>query len=677
MSGGLASWAARRTAAPEPVSRSRPESATRAPVRQPVAALGGRRSQVPSTRERMQASFVAGPRADSREAIRAVGLVEAAPVAPATAASPAAEALTTRDRIVNRALAVPVAAPSADAPASSVAVAPAEMRDRRRPQRSDAVLRPARPSALAPVIALVPRSQIAMPGVRGIAGRGDVVARSAPARAGPEAVPAGITATASPTRKLDPESSGAPARAGPDAVPKAGAASGSGASAEVCATARSWTLDTIFTGAENAARKGFEEYVDQKTRACKADRGVGGAYWLTGKALDFPGEVNDFYRDGHADQLVAMDGVIDAIAAVVGLLLGTARLRIQAGRGDVRTFVIGLPVPVRELGEEMAGELDNQFDQLSSGIDVKRGELDTRITELQELSKGFVSKAIDAVLDVKTTYELGELLPVLLTAACAVGDIVAHPIRFLGNLVDPAKGGLDHLVSRIDVHLQEALLDLLFGQLGSLSITLPNQWTQEPRPDDSPGASAPGIGDVRRHGQQSSSVRSGPRVWWTEPEHVMPYAVGEMLWDTVSDLIPGRGGVEDDQQTTIMIYEPAARQKASGHDGPMIASFTSQYIANLQPMVRRLRRFRDAEGRVGVDSPARRDFTGVYGHVLARMAQMSSSAVAATQAAVRDEHADADASGQTNGARRAEPAPLPTNAQIATAAEEQYDDVID
>lgn len=609
MSGGLASPAARRSPMPELVVRSRPESATRMPVRQPPAALGGRRSQVPSTRERMQASFVAGPRTASREAIRPAGPVEAAPVARATVAAPAAEALTTRERIVNRALAAPEAASPTDASASSVAVDLAEMRDHRRPQRSDAVLTPAHPTALAPVIPLAPRPQVAMPGARGIAGHGDVVASSAPARAGPEAVPKASATT-------EPE-----------------------ASAEVGAAPESWTLDTvdpIFTGAENAARKGFEEYVDQKMRACKA------------------------------------------------------------GCGEVRTFVIGLPVPGRELGKETAGDLGNQFEQLSydhsSDTDAQRDdlgypvarqyveswdELDTRIAELQEVNKGFVAKAIGAVPGAKTTYELGELLRVLLKAACAIGDIVVRPIRFLGNLVDPAEVGVDHLVSRTDVHLQEALLDLLFGQLGSVSSTLPTQRIQELRPDDSPGASAPGIGDVRRHGQQTSRVHSGPRVWWTEPEHVMPFAVGEMLWDTVSDLIPGHGGVEDGQQTTIMIYALAARQKASGHDGPVIGSFTSQYIANLQPEVRRLRRFREAEGRVGVDSPARRDFTGVFGRALARMAQISSSAVAATQAAVRDEHADADASGQTNGARRAEPAPLPTNAQIAAAAEEQYDDVVD
>src|SRR6185436_10777780 len=117
-----------------------------------------------------------------------------------------------------------------------------------------------------------------------------------------------------------------------------------------------------------------------------------------------------------------------------------------------------------------AADLDNRFDQLSADVDAKRDELvdtiarkyvesrdelDTRIKELQEANKGIVSKAIDAIVGViKTVYELGKLLlRVLLKAASAIGDILAHPIRFLGYLVDAVKGGLDRFVTRIGDHL--------------------------------------------------------------------------------------------------------------------------------------------------------------------------------------------------------------------------------
>jgi predicted transcriptional regulator len=254
-------------------------------------------------------------------------------------------------------------------------------------------------------------------------------------------------------------------------------------------------VDQLFTSGEQAARNDFEEYVDQKMRAYKADRyggWFGGAYWLKDKLLDLPDEVNDFYRDGRANYLAAMDSVIDVIAVTVGLLLGAAHLRIQLGREQVRAFVAGLDDSVRSLGEDTAADLDNRFDQLASDVDAKRDELvdavarkyvesrdslDERIEELKEANKGLVSKAIDAIVKViKTIYELTKLLlRVLLKAASAIGDIVAHPIRFLESLVGAVKGGLDRFVSRIGDHLQRSLLELLFGELGRAGITMPAQ----------------------------------------------------------------------------------------------------------------------------------------------------------------------------------------------------------
>ncbi|MDX6512474.1 MAG: hypothetical protein QOE36_1978, partial [Gaiellaceae bacterium] len=255
------------------------------------------------------------------------------------------------------------------------------------------------------------------------------------------------------------------------------------------------TVDSIFTTGEKAARRQFEDDVDRKMTEYKDDRYSGpwgGYHWIRDKFKDLPEEVNVFYSDGRANYLAAMDRVIEEIATVVGMLLAAAQLRIEAGREEVRTYVQGLDDSARKLGEETAGDLDNRFDQLSADVDAKRDELvdtvahkyvesrddlDSRIKELQEANKGLISKAIDAVVGVlKTIYELGKLLlRVLLKAASAIGDIVAHPIRFLGNLVEAVKGGLDRFVSRIGIHLQESLVDLLFGELGSAGITIPKQ----------------------------------------------------------------------------------------------------------------------------------------------------------------------------------------------------------
>ena len=132
---GLASPAARRSATPESASRSRPESAARAPAREaavavaPVPAVAP--AQMQSTRARMQASFgAAEPAAPSAGG-------EALAVVP-----PVAESLTTRDRIVNRALAAPEDAGVAAVPEAAV-VDLADARDRRREPRSETELAPA------------------------------------------------------------------------------------------------------------------------------------------------------------------------------------------------------------------------------------------------------------------------------------------------------------------------------------------------------------------------------------------------------------------------------------------------------------------------------------------------------------------------------------------------------
>jgi hypothetical protein len=815
------------------------------------------------------------------------------------------------------------------------------------------------------------------------------------------------------------------------------------------------TVDDIFTSSEKAARDHFEEYVAQKMSEYKADRysGVfGGARWAKDKIFDLPDEVNEFYRQGREDYLAAMDRALDVIASVVGMLLGAAQLRIQGGREEVRTFVEGLDGSVRKLGEDTAADLDNGFDQLSSDVDAKRDELvdavahkyvearddlDSRIKELQEANKGLVSKAIDAVVGViKTIYELTKLLlRVLLKAASAIGDIVAHPIRFLESLVGAVKGGLERFIERFPTHLQESLVDLLFGELGKTGITMPKElnfagivdlvlqvlgltysnirervvkrfgeeavakmeekvdvfrtllkdgvgglWTwiqqkltdledlvigkikeyieervvragigyiiallnpaatfikacqgiyqivmfiverakqiadfvdavldsisaiaqgnigaavekidnalagaltlaigflarlaglgalsekmrsiiavvrkpitrvvdqvvfgaaqiygraigpaiafgkakvksgkeflkgksqavqdrimrgpevaeatppgkiaegpeapateplpdaaaagplviHEPfriegheheiytgedgkqlilssngptpitalgdpaltrlhgqyvaaratydsalallaanphsrpgigaarkninriirdivrelrrlRPDDSPGASAPGIGDKGRHGEKRTSVRFGPPLWHLESEHVIPFSVGKRLWDAAGEAIPRRGRAADRRQTTIMIYEGAARRKTDDHDEALWNDFRAMYETHLRPKVRGLQTLLVmAQDRGGADQTMRNHVDELLEEFKRRLLEAGASAVEATDQAVHGEHANTTDGGPTNGARRAEPSALPTKAQIQTTAAEQLIDV--
>lgn len=252
-------------------------------------------------------------------------------------------------------------------------------------------------------------------------------------------------------------------------------------------------VDDEFTRGEQAARTAFENYVDDRMRAYKRaryDRIGGSVLWLKDKLAGMPDEVDEFYEQGRADYLTAMDAVISSIAATVGAELTAARARIVEGRTEVRAYVEALPEDLRAVGEDAQAKLEDRFDELTSEVDAKqdalidavarryvesRDALDARIEELRAANKGLVEKALDAVVGViKTIIALGEmLLRVLAKAAEAVGDIIADPIAFLGNLVSGVMGGLKRFLARIATHLRNALAEWLFGTLGGAGIKLP------------------------------------------------------------------------------------------------------------------------------------------------------------------------------------------------------------
>ena len=252
-------------------------------------------------------------------------------------------------------------------------------------------------------------------------------------------------------------------------------------------------VDAAFTKGEGAARAQFEEYVDKQMTAYKDERYsglLGKGRWIKDKFAGMPDEVNRFYEQGKAKYLASMDGVIGEVADIVGKELTAARARITEGRAEVQKYVAQLPADLKEVGKEAEGKLESQFDQLSSEVDSKqdalvdslaqkyveaRDKLDSRIEELQAANKGFVSKALDAVVGVvKTILKLKDmLLNVLAKAAGVVGEIIKDPIGFLGNLISGIKGGVMAFMANIGTHLQQGLMGWLFGALGSAGITMP------------------------------------------------------------------------------------------------------------------------------------------------------------------------------------------------------------
>ena len=242
-------------------------------------------------------------------------------------------------------------------------------------------------------------------------------------------------------------------------------------------------MTPIFERGEKNARATFEAHVSARMKAYKKKRysGLRGkARWVRDKFRSLPSSVNKFYVEGKDIYIGLMRNVIGKVADVVGDELKRAKTRIKQGRDDVTTYVDSLPKNLKKFGKTAQSKMAAQFDSLESDVDFKqdelvnalaekytaaRKELDERIVALQEENKGLIDKAIDFVKAViNTIRKLKDMLfDVLARAFSAIGKIIRHPIRFLGNLVGAVKSGIMLFKENIEEHLYEGLMDWLFG----------------------------------------------------------------------------------------------------------------------------------------------------------------------------------------------------------------------
>jgi hypothetical protein len=255
-------------------------------------------------------------------------------------------------------------------------------------------------------------------------------------------------------------------------------------------------VEKAFEEGEASARKSFETFVAAKMAAYKADRysgWLGGLRWAKDKLLGMPDAVNRFYEAGRELYLKQMDTVISRVADIVGNDLTAAKKRIAAGRTEIASYVKSLPANLQKVGAEASKEIKDKFEQLESDVNSKqealvdtlatkyveaRKGLDDRIEELQAENKGLVDKAIGAIKAVIETIRklTSMLMNTLARVASVVGDIVKHPVRFLGNLIDGVKGGIMRFKDNILEHLRKGLMTWLFGALAEGGIELPEKF---------------------------------------------------------------------------------------------------------------------------------------------------------------------------------------------------------
>lgn len=194
-----------------------------------------------------------------------------------------------------------------------------------------------------------------------------------------------------------------------------------------------------------------------------------------------------------------------------------------------------------------------------------------------------------------------------------------------------------------------------------------------------PGASAPNIGLVERHGEHptrirgpaNSRIRSDELIWQTESEHVLPFATGRSMWRALRLVPTLRGEVEDEEQTTIVIYFRAARIKTPV-DNEISRAAEAAGRAVGRAFQRRLEVVEELG--TGADADAVPRFIDAVEQALIPARER---AVERTCSAIEVENGETEAGhNRTNSQRRGGESPVPGEAAVRAAAEAQYQDLV-
>jgi len=220
----------------------------------------------------------------------------------------------------------------------------------------------------------------------------------------------------------------------------------------------------------------------------------GGAWtWLTTWGSDWEELIEHSLGKARDKYLAKVDEAIDKVADCVDARLEEAKRKVADGRSQVETYVKGLDESVRGFGEKALKAVTTDFEQMTGEIDQRRDALVDKLTQqykasyermsameekLREENKSLWQRIYDATVGlIKKILEFKDmLLNVLARAAEAIGTIIAHPIAFLGNLIDAGKLGFNNFVDHIGEHLKQGFMEWLFGAVAETGITIPKNF---------------------------------------------------------------------------------------------------------------------------------------------------------------------------------------------------------
>lgn len=192
----------------------------------------------------------------------------------------------------------------------------------------------------------------------------------------------------------------------------------------------------------------------------------------------------------------------------------------------------------------------------------------------------------------------------------------------------------------------------------------------------SPGVSAPGIGSEAVHGAQPPRNYKGLPLHHTQSEHIIPFATARSLRRAVGFTERSRRVLNrfDRGMITLMIYKGAAERK-NHQDNVYSAQFESDLDAAQIPERTQQAQQQYQGGNVAGGEEIGRE---VVSSVTGALETLRQSAVGRTQQEILAEWASVEPGcSQTNGQRRNEADPVPSDTAVDRTANRQLDGIID
>ena len=248
-------------------------------------------------------------------------------------------------------------------------------------------------------------------------------------------------------------------------------------------------VDSTFETEAGEAKKTFEEQVEDKLDDIYGITVIDD--WLFGEDTE---AIEKVFRDEKERFIAAMDRTLDKIAEKIASQLNAAIDRIKQGRQDADDFYAGLSTEQQRLAKEAMEVYSAKYDTLEEAVTEKQQELAQTLAESyksnvdtlresfdkikEEVSRGWIGKAIDFIVDVATAIKkLGELLlSIISRIANIISDILAHPIRFLENLASGVVAGFKKFASNLDSYLISGFFEWLRGSVGGAAIEIPDSF---------------------------------------------------------------------------------------------------------------------------------------------------------------------------------------------------------